>query len=335
MGGMSLFRVALGSVLVAGVGVLAPLVLYIKAQALPKSKELPKGVSGTSIKVIEQKAMLSKIGRLPRDKAAEMLFKQVDKNASWSYTLFLYKSVQIVEWLLRRNLLLPRFGEEMTYRDNLALRVTMIKRLVQQELRKGCSQLVLFGAGFDAIAYGNDVVYAAERHGLKAFEIDKADTQALKMKYVKMAGISCVHVEYIAAELGKDNGWVDQLLSAGFEPSQKTLFIFEGLSYYLTKENVQQTFVEAFKISDTGSKLVFDFPFLQRVPIAAKEALKKINEPWLFDLRSEQPTESSCTIAITQFVNETGWQLTQVNFLSNAEFGFGPYVGGCATISKL
>mmetsp|Transcript_7568 Transcript_7568/g.8580 ORF Transcript_7568/g.8580 Transcript_7568/m.8580 type:complete len:177 (+) Transcript_7568:3-533(+) len=167
---------------------------------------------------------------------------------------------------------------------------------------------------------------------IKVFELDKAATQKMKKKLVKQAGFEHSHVAYIEAELGKDT-WVDKLMLAGFDTQRKTIILFEGLAYYIQKDDVQETFLQLAKIVPEGCKLLFDFPFLNRVSEKVKSALRKKNEPWLFDLESEQTIES-CTQVTIDYVAKSGWNLQKLELCKKPGSGAKSLAIGCAVIAR-
>jgi len=81
----------------------------------------------------------------------------------------------------------------------------------------------------------------------------------------------------------------------GYVPSEKTLFIWEGVTYYLEKESVRQTLQFVVENSGSGSKLAFDYypPEIvdgttkDRLGKSMYELVKKIGEPYKFGINVE------------------------------------------------
>jgi|TARA_B110000858_G_scaffold55433_1_gene64406 methyltransferase (TIGR00027 family) len=145
-------------------------------------------------------------------------------------------------------------------------------------------QLVIIGAGFDLRA--NSI----KNSNIKIFELDKKNTQDLKIKTLQKAKIYDNNITYINCDLNNKN-WSDDLINNGFDKSEKTLFLFESVSCYLEKEIVENTFEQISSISVKGSLLAQDFystKFLHgsefRRVKKGKELIKKFGENWKFTL---------------------------------------------------
>ena len=65
-------------------------------------------------------------------------------------------------------------------------------------------------------------------------------TQREKKHALANASISAEHVTFVGVDF-KTQSWFDALCDAGFDPSLPTLFTWEGVTYYLTDENIDFT----------------------------------------------------------------------------------------------
>jgi methyltransferase (TIGR00027 family) len=128
---------------------------------------------------------------------------------------------------------------------------------LQQCLDDGCTQVVVLGAGFDSRAYRFDQF----RTGTTVFEIDHPATQRAKRdKLTEIFGHPPEHVVYVPVDFVKDS-LGEQLLKNGFDSSQKTMFLWEGVSYYLTAEAVDHTLAFIAARGGPGSSVVFDYTY--------------------------------------------------------------------------
>lgn len=50
-----------------------------------------------------------------------------------------------------------------------------------------------------------------------------------------------------------------KLLEAGFDPTKKSFFSWLGVSYYLSKEEIEETFKRIVSLSVKGSRVIFDY----------------------------------------------------------------------------
>ena len=113
------------------------------------------------------------------------------------------------------------------------------------------AQFVILGAGFDTRAYRlpNDTP-------VRVFEVDSPRTQMVKRETLKKAGIDSSGVRFVPADFETED-WLACLTAAGFDPGERTLFLWEGVTMYLDREAVEDTLR---KIASTarGSAVTFD-----------------------------------------------------------------------------
>lgn len=139
--------------------------------------------------------------------------------------------------------------------EYMIARTAYFDGLFVDALEKDFPQIVLMGAGYDTRAYR----FAKLNRGTKIFELDIAPTQNQKKKYLKKVrieippGVKLVPIDFNQESLG------DVLKKAGFDVQEKTLFIWEGVTYYLDPESVDATlnFVSGFAQPD--SMIAFDY----------------------------------------------------------------------------
>ena len=147
--------------------------------------------------------------------------------------------------------------------------------------------MVILGAGYDSRAYRIE--------GLKkmnVFEGDHPATQAVKMEKIKeIFGGLPDHVVYVPVDLGaEDLG--QRLREMGYDRSLKTLFLMEGLLYYLPSKAVDEILSFIVKNSGRGSSILFDY-YPQSVvdgnsPLEAGRNVwnhvSQLGEPFLFGI---------------------------------------------------
>jgi len=119
-------------------------------------------------------------------------------------------------------------------------------------LQSSTSQVVILGAGLDSRAYRDGFSKAT------VFEIDHPATQASKIKKViKIFGKLPDQVTYVPVDFDRET--LDKLLSHGFDKTAKTLFIWEGVTPYITAEAVDATLAWIHENSAKNSAVVFDY----------------------------------------------------------------------------
>lgn len=180
-----------------------------------------------------------------------------------------------------------------------------IDDVLKKSLQVGIDQLVILGAGFDSRAYR---IPSIEQ--VQVFEVDLPGAQNLKQKRVeKVLGavpenVTLIGMNFEHQKLG------EMLNAAGFQKGKRTLFIWEGVTQYLTGKAVNDTLEFVSQSSGDGSSIVFswvrrgiidgtDCPdWLKRfLPLA-----RRLGSPWLFGLESDE---------LEQYLEDRGLELVE------------------------
>jgi methyltransferase (TIGR00027 family) len=119
-------------------------------------------------------------------------------------------------------------------------------------LNSSTSQVVILGAGLDSRAYRDGLSKAT------VFEIDHPATQSSKIRrMIKIFGKLPDHITYVPIDFNRET--LDKLFSYGFDKTAETLFIWEGVTPYITAEAVDATLAWIHANSATRSAIVFDY----------------------------------------------------------------------------
>ncbi len=164
-------------------------------------------------------------------------------------------------------------------------RTRFIDDVVQMALSEGIAQLVILGAGLDTRPYRLPAIEWA-----KVFEVDLPAVQNdKKQKLQKLLGRLPENVTFIPIDFDTQN--LDAVLAGtAFDPSRPTVFVWEGVTQYLSEEAIRQTLSFVGKCAP-GSVIVSTYvlkSIIERhsdVPDANKmmDAVAK-NAPWIFGL---------------------------------------------------
>jgi len=115
-------------------------------------------------------------------------------------------------------------------------------------------QTVLLGAGLDTRAWR--LLWPM---GSTVFEVDRAD--ALEPKACMLDEVRAVPAcRRIAVAADLERAWDAALLDAGFDRSRPTVWLAEGLLFYLTNALLRAVLAEITRRSAPGSRLGFDIP---------------------------------------------------------------------------
>ena len=150
-------------------------------------------------------------------------------------------------------------GAVRGWEDFLVARDRYIDDILQDFLNQGLQQLVILGAGYDLRAYR----FEGLKHGVKVFEVDHPATQTDKMTRVRaiFGGIP-EYVTFVSVDFNSQT-LEERLLESGFDPHLKTLFIWQGVTMYLTTSAVDATLKFVAEHSTPGSAIVFDYIYRQ------------------------------------------------------------------------
>jgi methyltransferase (TIGR00027 family) len=139
----------------------------------------------------------------------------------------------------------------------LVARERHIDQVLHAFLNEGLDQLVILGAGFDARAYR----FPELQQGVKIFEVDHPATQQAKLaKLQDIFGQVPQHVVYVPVDF-KEQTLAQRLPEAGYDETLKTLFIWQGVTVYLTPAAVDDTLAFVAHHSGQGSGIVFDYMY--------------------------------------------------------------------------
>jgi len=139
--------------------------------------------------------------------------------------------------------------------EYMLARTAFFDNVFVDALNKNVPQIVLLGAGYDTRAYR----FAALNNTTRIIELDIATTQNRKEKCLKKAQIDIPeHVKLVPIDFDKES-LKNVLEKAGYENNEKTLFLWEGVSYYLDPGSVDATLEFVNHSSHNESLIAFDY----------------------------------------------------------------------------
>jgi len=161
-----------------------------------------------------------------------------------------------------------------------------IDEYLKAQLSEGIDQVVILGAGFDTRAYR---IPGIER--TRVFEIDQAATQAVKLERLKkVIDPLPAHVTFVPADLNTQQ-LGEVLESGGYDEQGKTLFIWQGVTYFLNTEGIDSTLAFIAGHSGQDSVVVFDYIYKEVLQDTTQgygktlaQAGKMSGEPYVFGI---------------------------------------------------
>lgn len=161
---------------------------------------------------------------------------------------------------------------------------------VERALKDNVPQMVILGAGYDSRPYRFEKLI----QDTVIFELDTKPTQLRKQDCLRRAGISISgQIRFVPINLGADN-LMEKLAPAGFSPAKRTLFVWEGVTYYLSAEIVNAVLTTVRSNTPPGSSICFDYAALSDEALSehGAEELRKLmrsqhaDEPTKFGIRA-------------------------------------------------
>ena len=180
------------------------------------------------------------------------------------------------------------------------------KRLVDDKLDESLGDIdavVILGAGMDTRPYR-----LAHRSDIPVFEVDlPVNIERKKAVVRRVLGVPPASVRLVPVDFERDD-LSSALAEHGYRSEYRTLFIWEGVTQYLTEDAVRATF-EYLRSAAPGSRLVFTYirrDFIDGVNLYDARSLyrrfREKRQVWLFGL---QPDD------VSAFIAEYGWRLIE------------------------
>jgi|WetSurMetagenome_2_1015567.scaffolds.fasta_scaffold145564_2 methyltransferase (TIGR00027 family) len=225
------------------------------------------GVSATASSAIAGKYMVHLSGTY-KDNLAGKLFTALPNVSIVGFWFIFFPSY------VRYKIYPAKFEAGKETITSIARRSAYFDKIIERHKNK-VEQFVIMGAGFDTRAYGDLI-----KCNLKFFELDQINTQKLKIETLKKTGIDCSHVTFVDVDFTTEN-WYDKLVKSGYSPITRTMFLWEGVTAYLSENEVRKTIKEIQGHCALGSVLAVDF-YASR--IASKKSVKTTNEMFYFTM---------------------------------------------------
>jgi methyltransferase (TIGR00027 family) len=185
-------------------------------------------------------------------------------------------------------------------------RTAFFDGIVEQGLKENVEQLVFLGAGYDSRPYR----FGKFIRDTKIFELDSKPTQERKKECLQRAQISISkQISFVPINFETDHLKVT-LEKAGFSQGKKAVFIWEGVTYYLSGEAVDNTLALVRSNSPSGSSIAFDYASLSDEALnedGAKELREHMKSRY-----SNEPTKFAIPAGkIEAFLAERGFEVVE------------------------
>ena len=153
-----------------------------------------------------------------------------------------------------------RFVVDHQLAPSVLARSSFAERALDNAIRIGCGQYVLYACGYDTFSLRTD--HAA----LSVFELDRTEVIRDRQARITRARLQATcSVTTIACDLA-DPSWKERLTGAGFDVTRPSFASLLGISYYLSQEDFENLIHAISSIECKGSSICFDYPVLEAGP---------------------------------------------------------------------
>jgi methyltransferase (TIGR00027 family) len=138
-------------------------------------------------------------------------------------------------------------------RTSAVARTRFIDERLGKAVSAGARQIVILGAGFDARAYRLPIC-----RDCAVFEVDHPATQARKRRLLEGAlGTVPRNVRFVPVDFDHES-LEDRLPAAGYDARERAVFLWEGVTNYLTAHAVDATLRWCAR-AEPGSRILFTY----------------------------------------------------------------------------
>jgi methyltransferase (TIGR00027 family) len=182
-------------------------------------------------------------------------------------------------------------------------RTKLLDEVFIEALDNRFSQVVLLGAGMDTRA----LRFKERNEGTKIFELDIHTTQQPKIDILKRKHVALPEeLIFVPIDFNRQS-LSDALFKVGYQENQRSLFLWEGVTMYLTPDAVDSTLDFIHDSSAQGSIVAFDYVYASVLRRENKfygekgifETVSRVGEGWTFGIEEGK---------IERFLSERGFE---------------------------
>lgn len=191
--------------------------------------------------------------------------------------------------------------------EGMAVRTRFFDQLFLDAAAAGVRQAVILAAGLDARAYR-----LAWPDGTVVYEVDQPEVIAFKTRTLPGLGAEPLATHRVVAiDLRED--WPKALRDNGFDPTQPTAWIAEGLLIYLPSDAQDKLFDDITALSAPGSRLATErvhdvATFVAGRPKEISEKMRELGST----IEMEQLVFTGERTNSVTHLRESGWTVTEI-----------------------
>lgn len=284
-------------------------VAWVAYKQLVVSKRL--GVSQTAVEILNGRWTLDVFGL--RDDLAARRIAEVIPNTSTSGLFVALFPLWLVFRLTGRIILYPTIPDQRDagFANLVPSRSVEFDALIAAN-KERAEQFVVLGAGLDSRCYG-----PLAKAGLALFELDQAIVQSQKIAALKAAGIDASSVEFVAVDFARDD-WISALENSTFDPDKPTIFLWEGVTLYLSKVEVAATLKALQSHAPKGSVVILDIYGQRFIELGKIKQINKVLESTGEELGFGLDLSNDPEKVLQEFSAAVGLTLGRHQFLGQA-----------------
>ncbi len=267
------------------------------------------GVSRTAVEVLNARCAMHLFGL--REDRLSMQLAHALPNASplglgaTLFPLWLKHKLDGSDPLFPR---VPPLGQERMV-DLIPARTLVLDGMIERLLPE-TEQFVILGAGLDVRA-----ATLAARSEMPCFELDQPQLQTLKQEALESLDACPDNLHFISIDFQRHE-LAHRLEKFGVDPGKKTVFLWEGVTLYLTEEAVLNTVKAIASFAAPGSVLLADF-YADRLLRLGRSGPGKLflslsRESFRFGLPLDDPAEE-----LEAFLEPSGLELGEAAYLGD------------------
>jgi len=138
---------------------------------------------------------------------------------------------------------------------SIIARARYVEDALEQSIRQGIKQYVILGAGMDTFAFRRPELLEQ----IRVFEIDHPATQALKRRRIEEGGLKLPDALHFIPHDFVEESLTAALKRTPYDPKAPTFLSWPGVTYYLSRRDVMNTFRAIADIAPAGAGIVFDY----------------------------------------------------------------------------
>ncbi|MFA8387472.1 MAG: class I SAM-dependent methyltransferase [Pelagibaca sp.] len=283
--------------------------IWVAWKQIGRSRAL--GLSQTAVEILNGRWTADVFG-VRSDEASRRLAEAIENNSTAGLRLALFP-LMVARRVAGAPFLYPRLqgDAEMGMMNFVPTKSARFDDLIDAEA-DSAKQFVVLGASLDTRAYG-----PLMDRGLSMFELDRAPTQRAKRAALRRAGLTADHVRFIETDF-TDPAWPRALAASTYDPELRTIFLWEGVTLYLSETDVLAMLSAIRAIAAPGSIVLLDLYGQRMMNLGRRGLFAKTLEATGESFGFSLDLSDDGAAALSAFADAGGYRLGRFHLLGSA-----------------